>query len=130
VLDASAALAFLFGTAAGAAVESRLLDERGFVAPDLLIFEVLAVLRREERRGRLTARRGAAALRDLEDMPVALFSTGALVDRAWELRHNFSAGDAMYVALAEVLDQPLLTGDGALSRSAQRHTGIAIELLS
>ena len=130
VLDASAALEFLLGTAAGDAVANRLVQERGFAAPELLPFEVLAVLRRDERRGTLTAARAAAALQDLDDMPVTLFSTRPLLWRAWELRNNFSAGDAMYVVLAEALAEPLLTGDRALARAAQRHTEVAIELVS
>ena len=130
VLDASAALEFLLGTAVGDAVANRLVEERGFAAPELLPFEVLAVLRRDERRGMLTGPRGAAALQDLEDMPVTLFSTRPLVGRAWELRHNFSAGDAMYVVLAEALDEPLLTSDRALARAARQHTEVAIQLVA
>jgi predicted nucleic acid-binding protein len=130
VLDASAALEFLLGTAAGDAVAHRLVEEGGFTAPELLPFEVLAVLRRDERRGILAGPRGAAALQDLKDMPVTLFSTRPLVGRAWELRHNFSAGDAMYVVLAEALDEPLLTGDRALARASRRHTDVAIELIT
>jgi predicted nucleic acid-binding protein len=130
VLDASAALEFLLGTAAGDAVANRLVQERGFAAPELLPFEVLAVLRRDERRGTLTAARAAAALQDLDDMPVTLFSTRPLLWRAWELRNNFSAADAMYVVLAEALTEPLLTGDRALARAARRHTEVAIELVS
>ena len=130
VLDASAALEFLLGTAAGDAVAQRVIDERGFTAPELLPFEVVAVLRRDERRGILAGSRGAAALQDLEDMPVTLFCNRALVGRAWELRHNFSAGHAFYVVLAEALDEPLLTADQALARAAERHTEVAIELVT
>jgi predicted nucleic acid-binding protein len=130
VLDASGAIEFLLGTAVGDAVANRLVEERGFAAPELLPFEVLAVLRRDERRGILAGPRGAAALHDLEDMPVTLFSTRPLVERAWELRHNFSAGDAMYLVLADALDEPLVTGDRALARAAQRHTEVAIELVT
>jgi predicted nucleic acid-binding protein len=127
VLDASAALEFLLGTSGGEIVGDRLAEERGFAAPELLPFEVLAVLRRDERRGILTGPRSAAALQDLDDMPVTLFSTRALVGRAWQLRHNFTAGDAIYVALAEALDEPLLTTDRALARAAERHTNVTIE---
>lgn len=130
VLDASAALEFLLGTAAGDAVANRLVEERGFAAPELLPFEVLAVLRRDERRGMLTGARGAAALQDLENMPVTLFSTRPLVGRAWELRRNFSAGDAMYVVLAEALHEPLMTADRPLARAAHRRTEVAIELVT
>jgi predicted nucleic acid-binding protein len=34
--------------------------------------------------------------------------------RIWELRHNATAYDAAYIALAEALDAPLLTCDGAI----------------
>jgi predicted nucleic acid-binding protein len=40
-----------------------------------------------------------------------------LLDRVWELRHNLSAYDAVYVALAEVLDTRVLTCDGRLARA-------------
>jgi predicted nucleic acid-binding protein len=130
VLDASAALEFLLGTAAGRAVEARLLSVRAFAAPELLPFEVLAVLRRHERRGVLTAQRGTDALADLHQLPLTLFSTRALLWRAWELRHNFTAADAMYVALAEALEEPLLTGDQPLARAVHRHTDVAIDLVA
>ena len=38
----------------------------------------------------------------------------------WDLRHNLSAIDAAYIALAEALDVPLVTTDAKLA-SAPRH---------
>ena len=38
-----------------------------------------------------------------------------LLGRAWELRDNLTAYDAMYVALAEALDAALVTCDGPLA---------------
>ena len=43
--------------------------------------------------------------------------TFAMLDRVWELRHNLSAHDAAYVALAEALRCPLVTGE---ARSVER----------
>lgn len=40
-----------------------------------------------------------------------------LLDRAWELRANVRGWDAMYVALAELLDATLLTTDARLARA-------------
>jgi predicted nucleic acid-binding protein len=41
----------------------------------------------------------------------------SLWPRAWELRTNLSAYDALDVALAERLDAPLLTADARLARA-------------
>lgn len=38
--------------------------------------------------------------------------------RMWQLRQNVTAYDAAYVALAEILDAPLITRDFRLSRSS------------
>lgn len=48
--------------------------------------------------------------------------------RIWELRDNLTAYDAAYVALAEALDAPLLTGDRHLARASGPRC--PIELLS
>ena len=40
-----------------------------------------------------------------------------MLDRVWELRDNLSAYDAAYVALAEIIDCPLVTADARLSRA-------------
>ncbi len=41
--------------------------------------------------------------------------TGSVADRVWELRHNLTAYDAAYVAVAEALDCSLVTGDARLA---------------
>jgi len=42
-----------------------------------------------------------------------------LRERAWELRHNLTGYDAMYLAVAEALDDPLLmTADHGLAEVA------------
>ena len=48
-------------------------------------------------------------------MPIQRLAMYGLVDRVWALRHNLSAYDACYVALAEALDRPLLTADQRLA---------------
>jgi predicted nucleic acid-binding protein len=40
-----------------------------------------------------------------------------LLGRAWQLRDSVSAHDAQHVALAELLDVPLVTADGRLARA-------------
>jgi predicted nucleic acid-binding protein len=45
------------------------------------------------------------------------FLAGVLLHRAWELRRSVTAHDAMYIALAEALDAPLVTRDAKLARA-------------
>jgi len=48
-----------------------------------------------------------------------------LLDRAWALRENVTFYDGLYVALAELLDEPLLTLDARLAAAA----GITAEIV-
>jgi len=43
-----------------------------------------------------------------------------------DLRHNFTAYDAIYVALAEALDAPLLTRDQRLAAAAPRNVRVQL----
>lgn len=95
----------------------RLRGER-LAAPELVDLEVASVLRRQLSRGRLDDRRAAQALADLVSLPLQRASHRPLLERCWELRANWTVYDAAYVALAELLDTTLLTGDERLSRSA------------
>lgn len=63
-----------------------------------------------------------AAVADLGDVPLALFPALPLRGRVWELRDNLSAADALFVGLAEQLDEPLATKDHALAQAAGRHS--------
>lgn len=90
-------------------------------APHLLDVEVTQVLRRFERTGSLAATRAEEALDDLRALRVVRHPTLALLGRVWGLRENLSAYDALYVALAEALEAPLLTTDRRIAR-APGHT--------
>lgn len=89
-------------------------------APHLLDVEVAQVLRRYAASGELPAERGLEALTDLADFPLHRYSQEVLLPRIWELRHNVTAYDAAYLALAETLAAPLVTCDARLA-SAPRH---------
>ncbi len=101
---------------AGALARERLLASDVHV-PELADVEVLSVVRRGVLAGRLTAGRGAEALQDWADLAVERHPHLPLLPRAWQLRGAVSAYDAQYVALAELLDAPLVTADGRLSRA-------------
>lgn len=95
---------------------ARLRGER-LTAPELVDLEVASVWRRQIRDGAMDARRAALALADLATLPLRRAPHRPLLARCWELRDNLTIYDASYVALAEVLEVILLTGDGRLARA-------------
>lgn len=119
VADCSAILELLLGTEAGARVGARLRIDPAELphAPHLIDAEAAQALRRMVGAGGLPPRSGERALADLLDLPLQRHPHTLLLQRAWELRRSISAYDAMYVALAEALDAPLLTHDGRLARA-------------
>jgi predicted nucleic acid-binding protein len=88
--------------------------------------EVASALRRALLRNELTVGRAAEALADYLALPLRRHHHGRLLARILALRANLSAYDASYVALAERLEAPLLTGDRRLERAARRHTDIEV----
>ena len=104
----------------GALARERILAAEVHV-PALADVEVLSVVRRGVLAGRLTHERGAAALQDYADLAVERYPHLPLLGRAWQLRDSVSAYDAQYVALAELLDVPLVTADGRLARAPGLH---------
>ena len=75
------------------------------------------MLRRYEREGELIATRAQQAMDDLADLALERYSHRVLLPRAWQLRSNLTAYDAAYVALAELLEAPLITADARLARA-------------
>jgi predicted nucleic acid-binding protein len=96
-----------------------------WLAPDVLPFEVLSVLRRHVLRGMLASHLATAALRRLLALPIEFVPTSSLLEAAWPLRERFSAGDSLYAALAIRAEEPLLTSDMRFARAAAG-TGIDI----
>ena len=122
VLDASAAVDWLLQTSAGRQIEKRIFSRaESLHAPHLLDLEVAQVLRRLAREGAVSVRRAEEAIRDLLDLRVTRYPHFLLLPRIWQLRHNLSAYDAAYIALAEELGATLLTRDARLA-SASGHT--------
>lgn len=128
VVDASALLDVLLRTPSAQAIEPLLFTEprQTLHAPHLLDVEVAQVLRRYAAIGDIDAQRGAEALADLADFPIRRYPHDVLLPRVWTLRSNFTAYDAVYVALAEALNARLLTRDQRLATTVRRHTDIAL----
>lgn len=77
-------------------------------------------------RGALSSERAGEALANYVALPLRRHGHLLLLGRALQLRANFSACDAAYVALAERLQAPLVTADGRLARAARRHTEVEV----
>ncbi|HTQ14606.1 MAG TPA: type II toxin-antitoxin system VapC family toxin [Rhizomicrobium sp.] len=57
---------------------------------------------------------------------LAFIAHDFLLPRIWDLRNKLTAYDAAYVALARVLDAPLLTRDRRLATAAGRHVQVEL----
>jgi predicted nucleic acid-binding protein len=127
VLDASAAVDWLLQTSAGQSIENRIYSRNETLhAPHLLDLEVTQVLRRLALQQVVSVHRANEAVRDLLDLRITRYPHLVLLPRIWQLRHNFSAYDAAYIALAEKLGGILVTRDARLA-SASGHAA-AVEL--
>jgi predicted nucleic acid-binding protein len=118
VVDASVLVELLrHGEHAEVAKERLDAEEYALWAPHLIDAEVGHALRRWVRSGKLTADAAGRALWEVGDLPVERVEHELLVHVAWGLRDNFSFYDALYVSLALMLDEPLLTFDARLART-------------
>ena len=118
VVDASAMLEFLLQTPLGTRVEARLFrDGEEFHSPHLVDVEVTQGLRRLVRSGEVTPARATEAIADLVDLDLHRHAHLDFLTRAWQLRENVTAYDAVYVALAEALDATVITCDVPLAKA-------------
>jgi predicted nucleic acid-binding protein len=129
VVDAGVLANFLGDDGApGNRARARLAAAGRASIPELADVEATAVLRKWWLAGRLTIARFRAAVGDLLVVPAERYRNAPLMVRAYELRSNVTPYDASYVALAEALGCPLVTGDRRLAGAS----GIrcAIEVLT
>ena len=117
VVDASAVVDFLLASPVAEAVQSELERAGSLHAPHLIDLESASALRRAVAGNRIEDARGLDALRDLAQLSLTRYPAGPLLERIWQLRRSLTTYDAAYVALAEMLEAPLLTTDGRLARS-------------
>ncbi|HEU0303370.1 MAG TPA: type II toxin-antitoxin system VapC family toxin [Gaiellaceae bacterium] len=119
VLDAAAAVHYLLRREPGRTwLADRIENCDVLHAPHLLDFEAASALRRLVQVGEVAAERGLLALSQIDELHLVRYPAARLRERIWELRSNLTAYDAAYVALAEVLEMPLVTTDTRLARSA------------
>lgn len=124
VVDTSAVLAALAERTPDRALVQRLSDDGDLHAPHLIDVEILQALRGLVRGGKLSEDRAYDVRTDVADLAITRYGHEPLADRVWALRGNLTAYDAVFVALAEVLDIPLVTCDARLGAAP----GVVVEL--
>lgn len=118
IVDASVAVQVALQDEVGTALTDRLLAESYMACPHIIDLEVVQAIRRYVQWEEMSEPRALQALADFRGLPLERFPHPLLLDRIWELRHNFTAYDAAYVALAELLAEPLWTLDQRMARAA------------
>ena len=120
VLDASVVVELLTNRDMSDDIRMELAGSDGSIlVPHLIDVEAVSALRRLTRGQRIDGHRSAEFLAALAALPAERYAHAPLIERIWELRQNFTAYDATYIALAEATDSVLYTCDEKL-RSGHR----------
>ena len=114
VIDASLGLELAADTIRGRSVADILPAK--IAVPSVFDLEVLNSLRRLSYQKQLDPRRADDAAAFAMTLPAKRYSVDSSLERVWQLRHNMTAYDASYVALAEMLDCELWTLDAKFPR--------------
>ena len=126
VIDASAAFEYLLNTPKGQRI-AELIRDVPPIAPEMLDAEVLSALRSALMRGEIDEAQALTALEDLADWPIERVSHRYLARPAWQLRHNVSPYDALYITLARQRGMTVLTTDEALANAPSSVLGVPVQ---
>jgi len=118
VVDTSAVLEVLAAREPVAGLVERLARDGDLHAPHLIDVEFLHALRRLVMNRSISDDRASDARGDFADLALTRYPHHRLSDRIWELRHNLTAYDAVFVALAEALRVPLVTCDARVASAS------------
>jgi predicted nucleic acid-binding protein len=102
----------------GDASRAALQRDPHWAAPAHLALEVASAIRGGLLGGKIMLERAADAVDVLRRLEIDPVDPVALLPRIWQLRSNLTVYDAAYVAAAEALGCPLLTGDARLARAS------------
>lgn len=127
VVDASVlADALIDDGPVGDAARTILASDPHWAAPAHLLVEVVSVIRGKTLSGKLGLARAEDALAALRALVIDYVDPAQLIGRMWQLPENITAYDAAYVAAAEHLGCPLVTGDTRLGKSSGAHCEIRL----
>lgn len=126
VVDTSAILDAIAAYESAPGLIARLAKDGDLHAPHLIDVEILHALRGMSMREEITPERAVDARTDFAETALLRYPHEPLSDRIWELRHNLSAYDAAFVALAETLEVPLVTCDARLASSSSHNAQIEL----
>lgn len=123
VVDCSIVIRLLANKPGDELLRQRL--SRTVHAPALIDAEISSVVRglsiTAKPEVQINAERARQMLADYAGLRIVRYPMQPLQARAFELRNNLTAYDAMYIVLAEALGLPLLTDDAKLA-AAPGHT--------
>lgn len=115
VIDSSVLVDVLAGAGAAADRARDAVAGRRWTGPAHLRVEAFHAVRGLLLGRRLESAQARRAVRRLGLVDVDLVPTASLLTRMWELRANLTGYEAAYVAVAEHLAVPLVTGDRRLA---------------
>ncbi len=99
-----------------------LLGRLDLAAPELLHLEIAHLLGKLRRRGAVSAQFSRNAWAELKEMPVRLQPVQDIFDPAFELSLRLGAAvyDCVYLAMADVADDVLVTADERFARAVRQ----------
>ena len=125
IVDASVILSAFFPdedqAQAQALIREHVIGRVKLVAPTLLLYEVTNAVVQARRRGRISEEQGGTILTSFEGLGIALLPVTWQQILPLALRFDRSAYDAAYLALAEITEQSLITGDRRLYTAVHEH---------
>ena len=120
VMDCSALVELLSREGLAAFEENDELAECILVAPHLIDPEFVSAMRKHALRRPDDAQLAEQVILDFFRLEIMRVEHEPLWPDAWRWRENLSAYDAMYVALARLMELPLVTADDRLAAAAER----------
>lgn len=126
VIDTSALIDAVLSRPPKAGLLTRLSDDADLHAPHLIDIEILHAFRRLALTKAVHEARLNDARTDIDDITLTRYPLGPLADRVWDLRHHLTTYDAVFVALAEALQAPLITCDRRLARAGGHHARVEV----